>query len=156
MKCASLWQPWATLMEIGAKANETRGWPTKHRGPLLIHAAKYWNRELEALCFTPPFLKALRPNPGGANDLMIDRILRARGKILCVANVVDCVQITVENTPAGAERYFGDYTPSRFMWRTDRVHAFEEPIPFVGHQGLFNVPDELVAAQLPAWARSAA
>lgn len=31
----SLWQPWATLMAIGAKTIETRSWSTRHRGPRL-------------------------------------------------------------------------------------------------------------------------
>lgn len=40
MKALSLWQPWATLIAIGAKQYETRGWSTPYRGPLIIHAAK--------------------------------------------------------------------------------------------------------------------
>ena len=40
MKAISLWQPWATAIAVGAKRIETRHWPTKHRGPLMIHAAK--------------------------------------------------------------------------------------------------------------------
>ena len=36
----SLWEPWASLMATGAKTIETRGWATRHRGPLLICAAK--------------------------------------------------------------------------------------------------------------------
>ena len=41
--CISLWQPWATLIEIGAKNIETRGWkpPSKYVGQTIgIHAAK--------------------------------------------------------------------------------------------------------------------
>lgn len=40
MKALSLWQPWASLMALGVKQNETRSWPTSHRGDLLICAAK--------------------------------------------------------------------------------------------------------------------
>jgi hypothetical protein len=36
----SLWQPFASLIAIGAKTIETRHWSTKHRGPMAIHAAK--------------------------------------------------------------------------------------------------------------------
>ena len=43
MKCLSLWQPWASLVVIGAKRFETRSWPTNYRGPLLIHAAQRWS-----------------------------------------------------------------------------------------------------------------
>jgi hypothetical protein len=40
VKALTLWQPWASLVAIGAKAIETRSWATKYRGPLAIHAAK--------------------------------------------------------------------------------------------------------------------
>ncbi len=39
MKCLTLWQPWATLVAVGAKQFETRSWPCHHRGPLAIHAS---------------------------------------------------------------------------------------------------------------------
>lgn len=38
MKVASLWQPWPTLVLLGSKHLETRGWATKHRGLLGLHA----------------------------------------------------------------------------------------------------------------------
>ena len=40
MKALTLWQPWASLIAVGAKTIETRSWSTKYRGPLAIHAAK--------------------------------------------------------------------------------------------------------------------
>lgn len=39
MKAVTLWQPWASLVAIGAKTIETRSWATSYRGPLAIHAA---------------------------------------------------------------------------------------------------------------------
>lgn len=43
MKAITLWQPWASLVAVGAKTIETRGWPAPASligQPLLIHAAK--------------------------------------------------------------------------------------------------------------------
>lgn len=40
MKAITLWQPWASLIAIGAKKYETRSWKTNYRGPIAIHAAK--------------------------------------------------------------------------------------------------------------------
>jgi hypothetical protein len=40
MKAITLWQPWATLLAVGCKHMETRSWPTKYRGEILIHASK--------------------------------------------------------------------------------------------------------------------
>jgi hypothetical protein len=36
MKALTLIQPWASLVAIGAKRVETRGWRTSYRGPLAI------------------------------------------------------------------------------------------------------------------------
>lgn len=38
MKALTLHQPWATLVAVGAKQVETRGWATRYRGPIAIHA----------------------------------------------------------------------------------------------------------------------
>lgn len=40
MKFLTIRQPWASLIAVGAKTIETRGWSTKYRGPLAIHAGK--------------------------------------------------------------------------------------------------------------------
>ena len=40
MKAISLWQPWGSLWLSPAKRHETRHWQTRHRGKLLVHAAK--------------------------------------------------------------------------------------------------------------------
>jgi hypothetical protein len=40
MKVISIRQPWAQLIVSGAKDIENRTWPTRYRGPLVIHASK--------------------------------------------------------------------------------------------------------------------
>lgn len=57
MKALSLWQPWATLIAVGAKTFETRSWSTDYRGPLLIHASK--NTDGLYAARTYPFRDAL-------------------------------------------------------------------------------------------------
>lgn len=42
MKFLTIRQPWASLIAVGAKTIETRGWSTKYRGSLAIHAGKAW------------------------------------------------------------------------------------------------------------------
>jgi len=143
MKCISLWQPWATLMAIGAKRNETRSWETSHRGPLAIHAAKKWNRELSDVCGTEPFSSRLASVGMGAHDLPF-------GAIVCTVKLVDCIRITSANAPTGDERAFGNYTPGRFMWITEELQLLPLPIAYSGHQGLFNVESAmLVDLSLP-------
>lgn len=53
MVCLGLWNPWAVLLVAGAKRVETRSWPIRHRGPLLIHAAKHWSKDLNDLSVVP-------------------------------------------------------------------------------------------------------
>ncbi len=145
MKCLSLWQPWATLMAIGAKRIETRSWATRHRGWIAIHAAQHWTRDIEAFCFAPAFLAALRRNEADADRAMIDRLKSARGHILCLVRIVDCIQFTEDNRPKWGlsdqpnERHFGDYRVGRFGWRTDGVIQLPEPIPYRARQRLFEL-----------------
>jgi hypothetical protein len=40
MKILSIRQPWASLIATGAKDVENRTWPTRYRGPVLIHASQ--------------------------------------------------------------------------------------------------------------------
>jgi hypothetical protein len=40
MKALTIHQPWASLIITGEKTLENRGWRTKYRGPLLIHASQ--------------------------------------------------------------------------------------------------------------------
>lgn len=161
--CLSLWQPWATLMAIGAKKNETRSWPTSYRGPLAIHAAKKWTKELAAIAKSEPFRSSLVK--GGLSEPYLG--LKAAscfwnqtlpfGAIVCIVNVLDCFPtwhearsgkggcLNPEVFPDGFtgnpedEIAFGDYSPGRFFFRTELVKRFETPIPCVGRQGMFEV-----------------
>ncbi len=145
MKCISLWQPWATLMVIGAKRNETRSWPTSHRGIVAIHAAKKWTRELAHMCRTDPFWEALA-DECNVPACYVSGSALPFGAIVGTVEIIGCKQITEENRPSGNERAFGDYTPGRFGWQTRNPVRFAEPIPFRGAQGFFEVPDSLLLA----------
>lgn len=65
MKAISLKQPWASMIAREEKTIETRTWPTKYRGDLLIVASKY-----------PKF-------PG-----------LPHGKAVCIVELVDCRPMT--------------------------------------------------------------
>jgi hypothetical protein len=45
LKILSIRQPWADLIVRGAKDIENRSWPTKYRGPILVHASLKLDRE---------------------------------------------------------------------------------------------------------------
>lgn len=152
MKCISLWNPWAFLMAIDKKRNETRSWGTSYRGPLAIHAAKKWDKKLLEMCCKEPFYSALaseRPNMGGSyyfDDLC--KMILPFGQIIAVVDLWNCYRI--ETTFAHKsmlslnEYSFGDYSVGRYVWQTQNVKRLREPIPFKGKQRFFEVPDELV------------
>lgn len=167
MKAISIWQPWATLIAIGAKRIETRSWPTNHRGPIAVHASKGGlpNRELWGVLSMPPMRSAL-----ARFGATLDEIVRAlpRGAIVAIADLVACEPTDVIDElgrldetrcdeletdsglilPAGSpvpptwtERELGDFTPGRFGWIFGRVRALGAPIAWRGEQGLFEITD---------------
>lgn len=54
----------------------------------------------------------------------------------------------MDDTPPSPDLDFGDYTPGRFMIRAENPRRFAKPIPWRGAQGLFDVPDDVIAAAL--------
>lgn len=148
MKAISLWQPWASLWCSPAKVHETRHWPTRHRGPLIVHAAK---RPIDDLV-------------GDDLDMICRRLFGAayrtalpRGALIGIVHITDCVVTVSEARPfdVTVPRYVrnashpndlaaGDWSEGRFAWRRDQFRVFEAPVPWRGAQGLFDVPDAIV------------
>lgn len=140
MRIITLWQPYATLMVLGLKQNETRSWPTDYRGPLGIHAAAgepAYVRKLVADCEV--FRRVFAEHGLSFKDL-------PRGKILGSVNVDGMMRTEnwvykhadsfLERTPD--EWYFGDYDVGRWAWLTSNPVKLAEPIPAKGKQGFWN------------------
>lgn len=147
MKALTLTQPWASLVAIGAKGIETRGWWTEYRGPLAIHAAKGFPDDARYIATTEPFRSAL--GGGLATEL-------PRGAIVAMATLRDCWRFGQnterqlrERSAAGGlpphEADFGDYTAGRYGFRFKHVVALPEPVPVPGKLGLWNVPHDVAA-----------
>lgn len=156
MKAISLWEPWATFMALGLKKNETRHWPTSYRGPLLIHAAK---RKMTRAEFKT--MRQIIDYKIGMGNLSYGMLYELQyGNVVCQVDLIDCQQIRHEICPKicpsgvsknwkeRAEYYFGNYDYGRFMWVTGNLKQFEDPIPYKGKQGFFNVPDEIIKGAL--------
>lgn len=138
MKTISLWQPWATLVAIGAKTYETRSWSTKHRGLLAIHASKRMDVVQKEFCLQDPFFSALQEANYKVGKLPL-------GGIVAVVKVVDIVRTeAVVHSLSKQEIAFGNYASGRFAWRLELVKHLEKPIPMNGSQGLFDVADDLI------------
>ena len=133
MRFLSLWQPWASLVAIGAKRIETRSWETRYRGLVGIHATAAFPQRARTLCWQPPFASALVAggveHPGNL----------PRGAVLAVVRLVEC-------RPTGTVRIskdedaFGDYAAGRFAWLLADIRRLPAPIPAKGMQGLWGNP----------------
>ena len=134
IKALTLWQPHASLVAVGAKTNETRSWATSYRGPLAIHAARKWNRELRALCLEEPFWTVLRAQPC-FEPRAWDATL---GCVLAVCDLVDCVPVErIRDSLSEQEEEFGDYSDGRWAWVLRNVRRLPKPIQASGMQGLW-------------------
>lgn len=156
MKLLSLWEPWATLMAVGAKQIETRSWATSYRGWLAIHASKggLSQRDLWDTMAEPAFMAAL-----GIKAMPPKKIAKPKfpfGCIVAVVRLVDCCPTKdvfskypeLNNTE---EVGFGDFTEGRWAWVTKDVFRLPEPIPFKAKQGLIDVPYETVLELRNSW-----
>ncbi len=139
MKAISLYQPWASLIALGLKRIETRGWLTHYRGPLAIHATNYF----------PPLAK-MAFREGRIWEALSLRGLtdwRAlpRGAVLCIADLVDCERIGPAFVmPPDPELSFGDFRPSRYAWRLANVRPLREPFYHRGGQRIWSIDDRLL------------
>lgn len=152
MRILTLWEPWATLMALGAKRIETRSWSTRYRGPLAIHAArgglKLW--ELHGLVSKQPFRGALASDASNSDFESVDF---HPGCIVAVAVLVECAPVEkchrlgdlACNWKWKEEQAFGNYEPGRFAWITGNLFRLPHPIPHKGGQGLGILPAEVVA-----------
>lgn len=150
MKALTITQPWATLIAIGAKRFETRGWSTPYRGPLAIHAGKNTKPVggevgLRRLCEMEPFRSVLA-------EAGIDPLLDLpRGEIVAVVELVGCfptddiagcrtsfeVARITQTHPCRHERALGDYSAGRFAWVMRSREPVIPSIPARGKQGLW-------------------
>lgn len=143
MKALSLWQPWASLIFGQIRPNlfkrwETRSWYMGYRGPLLVHAAqKHFSEHDSRQLFRSMIL----------HDYFYTWWYLPYGAIVGRVNVVACLptdEPEILNLPLEQLR-LGDFGEGRYAIKLENPALFEKPISYRGRQGLFNVPDELVA-----------
>ena len=136
MKAISLWQPWASAVACGAKHIETRSWSTRYRGPLAIHAARReMDYEADLLWFALVGHAGYEPAcPFGA--------------FVATCRLVECVPVENLLALGTIEAQFGNYSPGRYAWILENVVPLASPIPYRGRQGLFEIPEIILAAEI--------
>ena len=122
MKALSVKQPWASFISEGMKTIETRSWPTKYRGDILICASK-----------TPDsvsmhhYLKVL-------NDDKFVSLSYPNGVALCIAEIYDCWPMAEDHQAAAKCLIY----PGAYSWFLKNIRRFE-PFPIKGQLRIFNV-----------------
>lgn len=142
MKTISLTQPWATLIAIGAKRFETRGWTTSYRGPLLIHASKSFPSWAIKGCFMQPFRDALL-NAGieDLDDLPLGAIIAKTS----INGVIGPMKQELHPLISVWEEPFGDYSPGRYAFQLGPVEK-TLIVPCSGSLSLWEPPKEVLDA----------
>ncbi|WP_438498054.1 ASCH domain-containing protein [Paenibacillus sp. IHBB 3054] len=139
MKAITIKQPWATLIALGEKRFETRGWQTKYRGELAIHAGKQVDRDA---CLEPEIKAALVRNG------ILSISMLPTGSVIATTILKDCIRSAetwtdgyiLENGERvySPEYDFGDFTPGRYAWDLRDVKQLPEPVPAKGQLSLWN------------------
>jgi activating signal cointegrator 1 len=144
VKALPVWQPWASLIAMGVKRNETRAYPPKRLGlrdgqRIAIHAAKT-DQEIYR-CGIPPFSRYVPLQAELPLGAIVAVVTLQRGRL------IDHAFESLLSAHAPVEHAFGDYTLGRYAWVLRDVEKLPIPIPIRGQQGTFTVPDELLTAQ---------
>jgi len=131
----SLTQPWATLVMLGKKQQETRSWKTDYRGRLYIHASKGFPKSAQELCFTWPFNEYINPN---TKSLPLGMILGSVELWKIESSEAALSAIQESETEGMQEEYrFGDYSQNRFVWYFRNVEVLDKPVPARGSLSLW-------------------
>lgn len=128
MRAISLWQPWATLLVRGVKKIETRGWDTKYRGDLIIHAAKKTGHE------------ELEDWKSGADYYGLSF---SHGAYVGIVNLHDTKPSEWFKNLTLQELTLGNYANGRFGWLCQNFREFTEPLPAKGQQGFWTPKPEV-------------
>jgi hypothetical protein len=140
MKALTLWQPHATLMAIGAKKIETRGWPmpsTLAGAWIALHAAgrlttpRGWVQS--ALAQSEEIRRALQAHK-------IDPATLPEGMIVAVALAKESVPTaSLAGRLTADEVAFGDYGTGRHGWMFTEVIPLQRPVMARGAQGIWQL-----------------
>lgn len=163
MKVITLWEPWATLMAIGAKRIETRDWRPHDDDcgyTVAIHAAKAGlsQRMLMGTCEEEYFRDVLRPllagvftgcdgDMGNGNGQPRRAVPRFDfGHIIAVGTLLEALPVESIGCLPGVfddyplldtpqERAFGNYEEGRYGFVFTAVMRLPIPVPWKSRQG---------------------
>lgn len=149
MKAISIWQPHASLIISGQKSYETRSWPAwrsliGHR--IWIHAGKAQDDLLDLHEYLVERDAGLGTDPD--SDAFVTALkasgftyLRELPRGCLLGTAVLAASLPTDRLVSPGP--FGDFSPGRYAWRMTDLIPLPKPIPYVGRQGFFEVPDDV-------------
>jgi len=157
-------QPWAHLIASGQKTIETRRYPTKFRGWLLIHAGLKWSKWEQMVAVQLLTSGAMIPDatPVLGAVVAVARLARcepfrdtpreirnATSKLLRARGGISNPDLDAEITPGydflGLRGFTGEEVPGLWSWHLEDVIALPTPVPWTGAQGLW-IPKDVAGA----------
>jgi len=116
----SVRQPWASLIILGLKSVEIRSWPTSHRGPLFIHAAKTLDERALGRF-------RLSDVPTGA--------------LIGVVDLIGVEPFTPATWRKLAPEHLdtGPFTLGLYAWTLADPRPLQQPVPWRGDRSLFEI-----------------
>lgn len=159
MKALTIWQPWASLIMIGAKPYEFRRWDYRKRAPALegqrivIHAGlrRVRPREVQELLF----------NLWGYGEAATGLVHEPARQLLVKIGFRDgdggvqlphahALGTAILGTPRLAHEIYGDGDSDRidhhvWAWPLTDIEPFEPPVPMRGFQGFWTYPERIAA-----------
>lgn len=175
MKAITLTQPWAELVALGVKQFETRSWRANYRGLLAIHASRDVKANGDHIIIgetigSDGYHKPILRYPFGKHiPADYSKIYSlGNGCIECVVRLIGCypaervkgcilVQARDELARHDRKSYlrcmeeleFGDFSTGRWAWNLQYVARVSHRGIVRGHQGLWNVPEDIERQILP-------
>ena len=156
MKALTIWQPWASLVMIGAKPYEFRRWDYRDRSPALegqrivIHAGARPIKEIEVddiIARMNEQVSSLRTEIAMPLLLRLKQAYKCRG----VVELSAALGSAVLGKPRRVDALFSSPADSdrvdhhMWAWPLTEIKTFDAPVPVRGAQGFWNCPIKEVA-----------
>lgn len=141
MKALSIRQPWAGLIVAGLKDIENRDWYTNYRGTVLIHAAKKYDKQGEAMALGILHLLGINKLPEVCHQL---------GGIVGMAVINGCVKESESPWFFGKHGFtLAGARPLAFREHKGQLSFFETGLAPLGDRlvSIPPTPEELRGAQ---------
>ena len=135
MKALSVRAPWWWAILHG-KPIENRDWYTNFRGPFLLHASKFWRDEDVLGDWNDVLDMAEDDGLALPLDWPKEELREKAGCIVGKLEIVDCVR-----------KHPSAFFVGEWGFVLSNPVIFDNPIPFKGALGFFNVPDDVLVNQ---------